>query len=73
MSRLWISHTSDLRKRTGHGASETATASIHWGSSKDSKLAAHVFVHWPKGSKVPSVTIESVENGIYKKSQKIKI
>jgi hypothetical protein len=62
MARLWISHTSDLRKGTGSGASEEASASIYWGSVGDSKLCASIEVIWRKGADQPSVTIKTGKN-----------
>lgn len=59
MSRLWITHESDLRKGTGSGASEEAKAAIYWGSAGDSKLAASISIVWRKGSDLPDVMIKT--------------
>jgi len=59
MSRLWITHKSDLRKGTGSGASEEAEAAIYWGNASDSKLCASINVVWRKGQETPTVTIKT--------------
>jgi len=57
MSRLHIKHNSDLRKGTGHCASQECGAGIYWGSANNSKLCAEIDIIWRKESKSPTMTI----------------
>jgi len=62
MSRLYVTHETDYKSGNGHCATTKACAAIYWGSSSQSKLAARIVVHWPKGASVPSVSVYSLPN-----------
>jgi len=54
MSRLWIAHNTDAR---GHDGKEHISATIYYGSSKDSKLAVQVDIHYKLGEDLSLVRI----------------
>lgn len=60
MSRLYLKGKTDAIKtnRTARGH-EYAEFEIRWGSAGDSKLAASVSVHWPKGYDQPVVYVHT--------------
>lgn len=60
MSRLYLKHQTDLSHK-GHRAHEELSASVFWGSTYDSKLAARITVKWVKGKEEPIVWVEKGE------------
>lgn len=54
MDKKWTTPKGPTRARRAH---QELTAMILWGSKKVPKIAAHITVFWPVGSKEPVVTL----------------